>query len=154
MARQRFCGAPLALRTLTHPRAAGARWRASTARSALGRRTGAIRCPAPRCLSQVQHTMPNTKNAHGGWASTRERVDIRAQRSPRAGCSHTPPTPCSQSSRSTVSSLRMGSRNSLPLCPQARTAYPSSPRRIWPSPPRLSPPLACPRPSLADVPAL
>ena len=47
MARQRFCDAPLALRTLTHPRAAGARWRAGTARSAPGRRTGAIRCPAP-----------------------------------------------------------------------------------------------------------
>ena len=85
MARQGFSGAPLALRTLTRPRAAGARWRAGTARNAL--RAAHRGYPLPRmahsnswryctlrpscclCLSQVRHTMANTENEHGGWAN-------------------------------------------------------------------------------------
>ena len=89
MARQGFSGAPLALHTLTRPRAAGARWRAGTARNALRRRTGAIRCPAwPTrtrgdiahcaqllCLSQVQHIMPTiTKSAGAGHRLTSTRT--------------------------------------------------------------------------------
>ena len=109
MARQGFSGAPLALRTLTRPRAAGARWRAGTARNALGRRTGAIRCPAwPTrhatrtrgdiahcaqllCLSQVQHIMPNiTKSAGAGHRLTSTPLctkwDALPRRPPRDGC--------------------------------------------------------------------
>ena len=71
---------PAALGTLGTPARSGARWRVHTARSALGRRIGAIRrasrpsrtrgdfahCAQLLCLSQVQHTMPNAKDAYGG----------------------------------------------------------------------------------------
>ena len=47
MAWQGLCGAPLALGTLVCPRAASTRWRAGTARKALGRRTGATVSATP-----------------------------------------------------------------------------------------------------------
>ena len=119
MAWQGFCGAPLALRTLTHPRAAGARWRAGTARNPLGRRTGAIRYTAalptrtrgdPTLCAPGAVAVPQKGPAHQAQhhkrapealdPTTNERPATCTQRAARARCTHTPPAPPSQCTRS------------------------------------------------------
>ena len=162
---------PAALGTLGTPARSGARWRVHTALSALGRRIGATRRTSipSRTRGDIAHCAPAAvcASARSGtpWPTSKTRTEAGHRRaSTRApfldvhlaldASARCPPAPCSQSSTSTLSATKMGSLHCLPLRPQARTAYPSAPRRIWPFPPHLSPPLACPRPSLTDIPAL
>ena len=93
---------------LAHARLAPWSWRArrwGTARSALGRRTGAVRClalPTRTCVEilrsalqllchrQVQHTKPNTTSAHRKrWTQRQTSARLPARSVQRAHAAHT-----------------------------------------------------------------
>ena len=100
-----------------------ARWRVDIAGSVLGWRTGAVHCIAlpTRTRRDIAHcapaAVPQTGPAH--HTQHQERAprlssDERALGHPSSTFAprwllHAPPAPCSQSSRSTLSSTRMGS---------------------------------------------
>ena len=116
MAWQGICGAPLALSMLAaHPRArlahagalaqlgarSGGAHRGAFRRTALPTRThGDPTLCAPAAVPQVGPAHQAQHHKRAGWTVTNEHPATCTQRAARARCTHTPPAPPSQCTRS------------------------------------------------------